>query len=951
MKNGREERRRDSYRVLLSACSGYEQAEKCGIAACPSKEIYEAIFYGTNADIYVPLWASACTDQGKILLNQTTLEVICFYKRYGYAFVKIDHQPADFVGEMFRFLLYLKEGILGAKEREETEEQARLEITREQFRQRYLFPTLEAMDAAVKVQLSAEAGVWMNTIRQIAESEACAAKVGSVQEVRLDDQTEKLCKEVRKGGTFPAIPVEEAREVLTAGLNNCGGKCVICPTVQEGCLLRIETDTSDRHPQIKACSRGHAYRKTFLHAERLKYPMKRIGERGEGRFERISWEEAAEIISREWIRIRDIYGPASRYMMYGAGVTGELRPSKMAKRLLSLDGGYLDYYNSYSSACANYITPYIYGRVKAGNSFSDVLNTNYLILWGHNPAETIFGTETNVYLAKLKRKGVPIVVIDPRCSNTAAQQGMTWIPIRPGTDSALADGMAYVIWSEGLQDQHFLDIYCVGFDEAHLPAGAPANASYESYLSGVSDGVPKTPEWAEAICGVPAEQIRQIARDYAKAKPGCLLTGLGLQRTRSGEQAIRSTALLCCMTGNVGIPGGGAGAAVSFGNHRTVPFPEPKNPFPGQIPVFLWTKAIEHATEMDFLTDGVKGVDRLPCNLKMLFSLAGNTLINQHSDIRDTERILKDTSKCEFIVVSDIFMTPSARYADVLLPAPSVFETSNLTAPWRGSNFFLCNNQVIDPIFDCRFEWEWLKEVAKHLGLYEKFTEGEPDLSVWMRRLYEENRKLEPLLPDYETFRREGGFQYPEEQIVAFSEEIAHPDTVPFSTPSGKIEIYSEQLAKLGLIPPIPCYTPVVEGVEDPLREKYPLQLIGYHTIRRCHSVHDNNDWLEELDPTRLWIHPDDAFNRNVVDGNVVEVYNDRGCVRLKAFVTNRIMKGVIAMSQGGWYKKAADGADIGGSINVLTTAKHPSPLAKGNPQHTNLAEVRLVRTETGEIL
>ena len=949
MREKKEEQARRCYGRLLAACSGYEQATKCRIQPCPSRETYEAIFYGTNADIYVPLWASACTDQGKLLLNQTTLEVICFYKKYGYSYVKIDHQPADFVGEMFRFFLYLTEGIIAAKEKANPGEQSRLEAAREQFRQKFLFPVLQAMKDAIQTQLQTEAGAWMKEMIRLAESECDLSECEDAWDSLLDAETKKLCETVEQQGIGAAIPVEEPREILTAGGNNCGGKCVICPTVQEGCMLRIETDTSDRHPQIKACSRGHAYRKTFLHAERLKYPMKRIGERGEGRFERISWDEAAELISSEWIRIRDTYGPASRYMLYGAGVTGVLRPSKMAKRLLSLDGGYLDYYNSYSSACSNYVTPYIYGQLKAGNGFSDVLNTNYLILWGHNPAETIFGTETNVYLAKLKKKGVPIIVIDPRCSNTAAQRGMTWVPIRPGTDSALADGMAYVIWSEGLLDQHFLDTYCVGFDEAHLPEGAPAGASYESYLRGRSDGIPKTPEWAEAICGVPAEQIRKIARDYANAKPGCLLPGLGLQRTRNGEQGVRSTALLCCMTGNVGIPGGGTGAAVSFGTHRTVSFPEPKNPFPGQIPVFLWTKAIEHATEMDFRNDGVKGVDHLPCNLKMLFSLAGNTLINQHSDIRDTERILKDTSKCEFIVVSDIFMTPSARYADVLLPATSVFETSNLNSPWRGSNFLLCNNQVIDPIFDCRFEWEWLKEVAKHLGLYEEFTEGEPDLSVWMRRLYEENRKLEPMLPDYETFRREGGFQYPEEQIVAFSEEIAHPKTTPFATPSGKIEIYSEQLADLGMIPPIPCYTPVVEGVEDPLREKYPLQLIGYHTIRRCHSVHDNNDWLEELDPTRLWIHPEDAFYRNVVDGDEVEVYNDRGCVRLKAFVTNRIMKGVIAMSQGGWYKKAADGADIGGSINVLTTAKHPSPLAKGNPQHTNLAEVRLASQQAGE--
>ena len=653
------------------------------------------------------------------------------------------------------------------------------------------------------------------------------------------------------------------------------------------------------------------------------------------------------MIASEWKRIKETYGVSSRYVIYSTGVTGIMRPGRLAKRLLCLDGGCLDYYNSYSSACAGYVTPYIYGTGASGNSAADVLNTKLLILWGHNPAETIFGSERNYYLAQLKAKGVKVIVIDPRFSDSAAAYGDQWIPLRPSTDSALADGMAFVIWSEGLQDQKFMDRYCLGFDENHMPEGVPEKENYRAYLWGELDGIVKTPEWAEKVTGVPADTIRSLAREYATVKPACLMPGLGLQRTGNGEQTIRSTALLTCLTGNVGIPGGGAAGAGWPKEHQGIAlFNQPANPYKGLIPVFQWVKAIERGTSFDRVHDGLEGVPRLESNIKMLFNLAGNTLVNQHSDINETIRVLKDTSKCEFILCSDIFMTPSARYADLLLPATSVFESSNISNPWSGGNYILRNNQVMEPLFGCRFEWEWLKDVAKRLGYYEAFTDGKEKAEEWLEEMYGILRSREKELPEYREFCAAGGWQYRKPaRYVAFQEQIEDPEHHPFPTPSGKIEIVSPRLYRMNQpeqIPAVPRYVPCPEGPEDPLREKFPLQLIGWHTRRRCHSVHDNNEWMDEVEKPALWIHPADAGRRGIGQGDMVAVFNHRGRVRIPAMVTNRIMEGVVAMSQGGWYTPDKDGTDIRGSINVLTAGEPPSPLAKGNPQHTNLVEVSL---------
>jgi anaerobic dimethyl sulfoxide reductase subunit A len=190
-----------------------------------------------------------------------------------------------------------------------------------------------------------------------------------------------------------------------------------------------------------------------------------------------------------------------------------------------------------------------------------------------------------------------------------------------------------------------------------------------------------------------------------------------------------------------------------------------------------------------------------------------------------------------------------------------------------------------------------------------------------------------------------GGYKYKNNKTyIAFSKQIEDPINYPFPTPSGKIEIFSKRLydmEKPDEIPAIPKYVPSFEGVGDNKKEKYPLQLIGWHTKRRTHSTHDSNEKLSSLEAQKLWINSFDARQRGVFDGDEVEVYNDRGRIKIIAHVTQKIIKGVVGMPQGAWYEADDKGCDKGGSINVLTTSK-PTPLAKGNPQHSNLVEVQL---------
>ncbi len=913
--------------VHLNAYTAFLNTEK-------EKMRYDAFFRGTDADIYIPLWASVSCGGDGCLNNETTLEVLKLYAKTGYEPIDMDQNPPDYIGQLFRFAAYLCACSL--HQNEQTEKDYFKDCV-EQLTDKFLLPTTLAVVRGLDKYLPES--LFAAFEEDLKNAFAPFIEISTEQLYAAAPEWQQALAE----GPNKSRELQQAENVYTCGGNNCGGRCSICATVQENCLLRVEPSVKQGDPQLRMCVRGRSYRKTYMDPRRLRYPMIRVGERGEGKFRRISWEEAVDYIADEWVRIRDTYGVGSRYVNYATGEQGALRADHLMKRMLNVDGGRLDYYGTYSNHCTQYVTPYIYGDIFSGNSVEDVLNTKLLILWGHNPTETITGSQRAYYTALAKEKGLRVIVIDPRQSDSAISIADEWIGIRPSTDGALADAMAYTIWSEGLQNQEFMDRYCLGFDEDHMPEGTAPEKCYRNYLFGGQDGIVKDAEWASEITGIPAETIRRLAIEYATTKPACLLPGLGSQRIGNGEQTVRGIAVLPCLTGNIGIPGGGAAGTTMAIEEPGVMLPQGKNNYPGVISCFLWTKAIEHGTEMTRKADHIKGMERLDTNIKMIFNLAGNCLINQHSDINETTRILKDTGKCEFIVCSDVFMTASAKFADILLPGASFLEYDDIIGSSRRGHFLLSCNKTVQPLFASRTEYEWLTEVAAKIGIYDAFTEGNATRMDWLRTLYAELQTKMPEVPDFETFRREGGLTYRNPKTyIAYEKQIKDPENYRFGTPSGKIEIYSQQLEAFEepeRIPALPKYVPCPEGPADALRAEYPLQLIGWHTKRRCHSIHDRNGWLEEAEPHCMWINPADAETRGIRDGERVTVFNARGELEITAKVTERIIAGVVGISQGAWYSPDADGIDRRGCINVLTSLE-PTPLSKGNPQHTNLVDV-----------
>ncbi|HFO6252036.1 TPA: DMSO/selenate family reductase complex A subunit [Escherichia coli] len=745
----------------------------------------------------------------------------------------------------------------------------------------------------------------------------------------------------------PEVTAPVADKVVpTCSTFDCGGKCDIRAHMRDGVVTQITTlpdnELDPQMPIMRACVRGRGYRKFVYHPDRLKYPMKRVGKRGEGKFERISWDEATTLIADNLKRITQQYGPASRYVHVGTAVSGgTFSGDAMARRLLNLTGGYLEYYHSVSLGNTAAATPYTYGVAASGNSMDTLLDTKLVILWGHNPTETIFG-HTNYFFQKMKQNGTRFIVVDPRYSDTVSSLADQWIPLLPTTDNALMDAMMYVIISENLHDKTFIDTYTLGFDENSMPEGVPANESLVAYLFGAKDGIHKTPEWAEKITHVPAQSIRQLARDYATTKPAALIQGWGPQRHTCGERTARGSTLLASITGNVGIKGGWAAGYGGSSNRKFCVGPDmPENPVQAKISIMNWMQAADDASKVT-PQDGLKGVDKLDSNIRLLFSLAGNYLANQNPDVHQAAKLLEDESKIEFIVLSDLFMTPSAKYADVLLPETSFMERWNIGETWGTASYLILSEKLIEPDFERRTDYDWLRDVAKKLGVEAEFSQGR-DEKQWIEHIWEQTRLAMPdeNLPDFATLQKTRRHLFKSAPHIAFEANIRDPQNNPFPTPSGKIEIFSKRLFDMQdpEIPALSHYVPAFEGPEDKLTAKYPLQLITWKGKNRANSTQYANPWLQEVQTQKLWLNPQDAKQRGIVEGDSVKIYNDRGVSIIPVEITPRIIPGVVAMQAGAWWQPDAQGIDRGGCANVLSSTRITA-LAKGNSHQTMLVEV-----------
>ena len=762
--------------------------------------------------------------------------------------------------------------------------------------------------------------------------------------------------------TAQKVAAAGAEQVLTVGCyHNCGGRCILGAVVRDGTVVRLVPDPTpsleenlDHNPRAIPCLRGRSQIHRVYAPERLKYPMKRVGKRGDGNFQRISWDEALNTIADQMKRIKAKYGNEAFYYQYASGSNWNGPDSGNAiTRLMALFGGYVNMYGSYSEAAYGQTIGYITGGY-SGNSADDIPNAKLVVLIGDNSVVTRAGGDNAGYwVMKAAKNGTKFIIIDPIMTDTVAATQAEWVPINGGTDVALLAAMANVMVKENLYDKEFMATHAVGFDEDTLPEGAPANSSWMAYIMGRGpDGVEKTPEWAAPITGIPAERIVSLAREIASVKPCAIYQNWGAQRRAYGEQIVRTVPIIAAMTGNFGISGGNSGNVMGGAYFPMSGIPVPDNPVKASIPCFMWPDYVTRGTEM---TSGPKdrllGADKLSSSMKFMWNHAGNMIINQHADINKTAKIVADDTMLEFIVTSEVAMTPSCKFSDILLPETTGFEAEEIiTGEGHGMKgnhaWVLFNHQVIQPMYESKGIMWVAGQLADRLGLGDQFRDGHLTSDDWMRDMVATAQKAIPAFPSLEDFKKTGIYKISDPNpIIAFADFRADPVAHPLQTETGKIEVYSPHMAKQNdpkEIPAIPMYIPEWEGVSDPLRSKYPLMMSTTHFVARSHSTFENVDYLVEAHPQAIWINTVDAKQRGIKHGDLVKVFNDRGEVHLPAYVTNRIRPGVTNMPQGVWYKLDANGVDTRGTGNMLTNYR-PTPYAKGFTAHTNLVQVEKV--------
>jgi anaerobic dimethyl sulfoxide reductase subunit A len=678
-------------------------------------------------------------------------------------------------------------------------------------------------------------------------------------------------------------------ETTTTCSYDCGGRCLLKIRIKDGKVSKISSKGIDGL-NISACPRGLVQKDVLYHPKRLMRPLKRTGERGSGVFEEISWDDALSIIVKKIRNTVKKHGTESIYFVINTGSQSTLNhTAAVTERFFSMLGKCTTVTGNISFEAAVQSSFATFGTSFTGSSRENILSSKLIILWGWNPNITRFGSDTIFYLTKAKKSGTRIICVDPRHNHSGQVLANRWLPIKPGTDTAMLIAMAHEMITNNLYDKEFTKKHTSGFDK------------FCDYVTGVEDDIVKDPEWASSICGISPGSIKELAREYAAARPAALMTGWAPGRTAYGEQFHRAASIVAAITGNIGIEGG----FVSGGTDQIDI---------GRISQNIFLPDMDHnlihKTEIyDALIHGRSAGYASDCRL---LYITGCNMLNQFLNLNKGKRALMSQ---DFIITHELFLTPTARFADIILPAAHFLEYDDIGQPWSGGPYTIFMHKASSNTSGPKSDLEIFTEIAERIGI--KNYNEKPD-SQWLGEFLES----EPSFPGLVSLKDNGTYKFDHERpIIAFKKQIEDPGNNPFPTPSGKIEIFSDMFARLKdpSIPPIPKYIASREGPEDDLVKDYPIQLISPHSRARINSQLDNIKSMEKLKDDRLWMSTEDAGKRDIKDGDTVHVFNKRGRISTQAKVTNKIMSGVASIDQGQWYDPDSQGVDHGGCANMLT--------------------------------
>ncbi|HEY4372811.1 MAG TPA: molybdopterin-dependent oxidoreductase [Burkholderiales bacterium] len=727
--------------------------------------------------------------------------------------------------------------------------------------------------------------------------------------------------------------------------------------VEDGRFVRAEPFERDPAPSpMLAAMPAMVYsdKRVRRPAVRREWLRERARERsGTGNvFVEVGWDEALDLAAQEIRRVRAEQGPTGLFGgSYGWSSAGRVNHAKtLVRRFLFSGGGCVDQIGTYSFGAGQTLLPHIIGTSdpiggKVTSWASIVKHCKVFVAFGglalRNAQITSGGGGEHalpVWLKRCKEAGVRFINISPNRSDCPEWLEAQWIPIRPGTDTALMLAVAHALIVSGRHQPEYLARYTHGYDKL------------EAYVLGQSDGLPKAPEWAAPICGVPVEDIRALADALAGTR-STLSIAWSLQRAHRGEQPYWMCVALAAMLGQIGVPGGGVAFGHGSSNGIGIPRPEIGSPEmgPGHNAASAHNIPVARMADM-LLAPGAQyefnGATRTYPDVRLVCWAGGNPY-HHHQDIN---RLNRAWNKPETVIVNESWWTPTAQRADIVFPVTTTLERNDIGGSSR-DRYIFAMQQAIAPVGEARDDYAIFHALAARLGHEAQFTEGR-DQAQWLRHVYDRYAAIAAAKgypqPDYDSWWARGYSELPEPEkdFVLFEAFHADPQANPLKTPSGKIEIGSDAIAAMNYAdcPGHPAWLAPDEWLGNAGTE-YPLHLM---TIQPPDKLHSQGEFA--LSPPNkvngreaVRLHPRDAAARGIEEGDTIRLFNRRGACLGGAVIDDAVLPGVAVMATGAWYAPRADGLDESGNPNVLAADRGTSSLTQGCAALSVLVQIEVV--------